>query len=481
MKPNPANDPNYIFNLADKMESNPKLRAAIHALFRKGDLSFLLHDTQLKIRNMIMNSDKPEYFIECSRQLGKSFVVIVIALETAIKNQKKPVRVFAHTEAQVSDIVEDNLRVIQSLSPKGFIQRKKSDKRWQIGKAGEIRIGPLAQAHVDGKRGGNAILAILEEGGFTPSEEYVSAIGSVINPQLLRSQGKLIHVSSTSKDPDHYLHTEVSPKCERLGTKASYTIYDNPQLTPTQIETAKERCPTEDDWKREYLNTVVRDKISTVIPEFEKDEHVKEMEPPSHTYWQTVIDFGGTLDKHGLLLTYYDFERAKLCVYDERFYSKNTPTGDIVEGALDMESYIDQKSHWIGGHPRRVSDCPGQILIDLRNDYKFNARTPEKAKGSWEAGITGLRLAFQRGDVEIHPRCKDLIAQLQYGRYTKNRKDFLRTESMGHLDLLSALIYGLRHKCTINPFPKHLGKHRHIHHLADKEQENTLIRIIRGT
>ncbi len=479
---NPANNPQFLFQLLDKMDSNPIYRSAIHEMFYKGNLSFLLHDTQIRIRDSIINSNEKEFCILCSRQLGKSFAVIIIALEFAAKNPGSIIRIFADTETQVIDIINDNLTVIEQLAPEGFIDRKKSDKRWFIGgpktsknqKLSQIRIGPLARAHVDGKRGGNAQLIILEEGGFVHSDDYKSAIGSVIGPQLLRSNGKLLHVTTPSEDPDHYIHSVVASKCSIKNTLSKYTIYDNPQLSLAQIEEAKKRCVSEEQWRREYICETIREKSSTVIPEFE-DRHIVKLEVPSHAHWVTSIDFGGTLDKHGVILAYYDFYRAKFCVFDEILFDRNTSTKVIREQTEKMEN----KVKWLTEYRRRITDAPGQILVDLRSDG-FSVWFPEKGQGSWEAGINIVRLGFSNDEIEIDEKCVNLISTLKYGRFTSNRKDFLRTDSLGHLDMLSALMYGYRHVDKSNPFPPNLGKTKYNHYISDKEDSGNIKKILTG-
>ena len=448
------------------MEDDPAIREAVWTSYYSGDLSFLLHDTQLEMKRMVAESTAGEILIFSSRQLGKSFFDICLAVEHCVKHHRPMVRIFAETLEQVNDIVADNISLIEQLAPPGFIQRRKSDKRWKVGN-GEIRLGPLAQAHIDGKRGGNATLIILEEGGFVPSDQYKAAIGSVIGPQLLRSGGKLVHVTTPSKDLQHYIHTTVLPRCEATGAVARYTIYDNPQITPEQIALAKSRCTSDEEWLREYMAEIIRDERSTVIPEFYEDRHVKERVRPSHSHWLTAIDFGGTVDKHGVLLCYYDFEYAKFRVWDEILLDRNTSTKVIRERSIAMEA----QAQWLEGEPNRVSDSPGQVTVDLRVEGFF-VRPPKKGKGSWEADQNALRLAFSRDEIEIEPRCRWLIATLKYGQFTENRKDWQRTEELGHLDLLAALMYGYRARELTNPFPKHLGKSRLTHHFSHEEMQS---------
>lgn len=475
---NPANNPNYIYALIDKMESCETTREAAWRLMARGNFNFLLHDTQREIAKIIEASGN-ECLIFCSRQLGKSFFIIVYAISHILTfGRKTIVRVFSATENQVRDIVADNLDLITRLTPPGMITRKKSDNRWVVGRhGGEIRLGPLSAAHVDGKRGGNASLIILEEPGFVKSDELRSAVGSVINPQLLRSLGKLVHVTTPSADPAHYIHQVVLPRCEATGSIARFDIYSNPQLSPEQIQTAHERCTTEEEWEREYLVKIVRSEHSTVVPEF-SEAHVIELEPPAYAYWQTALDMGGVRDKHAGLLTYNDFDNDRLIIEDELFLPPNTATAEIVLRAKAMEL----RAKWIDDKPRRVSDSPGQILVDLRASG-FMVRAPEKEPGSWEAGINAVRGAFARGQIIINPRCVWLRKTLEYGQYNKTRTDFERTEELGHLDMLAALMYAWRHRVKANPYPLVPDQARRESHYIAKDTRDrgtALKRMIGG-
>lgn len=469
----------------DRIEQDEQLREAVWSAFQDGDLHFLFHDTQIdmaKVLDVLEEKGVKEALIFCSRQLGKSFFILVIAMihcSTMFGRRRPLVRIFCDTIKQIEDIVNDNMQVILPLAPPGWIKRTKSDNRWKVG-LGEIRLCPTAAAHVHGKRGGNATLIIMEEGCVTPSDEYRRAIGGVINPQLLRSRGSLIHVTTPSEDIAHYIHAQVLPKARVFGAYAHHTIYDNTQLIDEQVIEAFERCTDVEEWDREYLVKIVKSSTMTVIPEFDADQHVRKLVPPPFAYWQPSLDFGGTVDKHGLVNTYWDFERAKLCVYGERLLDQNTSTSKIRDACLAMEEeaaeFLKKKYNrplWHSGDPRRVSDCPGQILVDLA-DMGFAVRTPDKEEGSWEAGINSLRVGFASGQIEIDPRCVWLIATLDTGLYTKNRKDFQRNDDLGHLDLLAALIYAWRHRVTENPWPMHLGKNRVDHHISDAESENAL-------
>lgn len=409
-----------------------------HYLWRRGELSWKLHNTQKIIHDKVAASPSDEVLILSSRQLGKSWWVLCYALEWCIKNPGSIVRVLAATLKQIQDIVNDNLVHIIADAPEGMIHRHKSSYRWDIGSS-SLRLGPLERAYVDYNRGGNASLIICEEGGFVKSEDYEYAVKSVIGPQLLRTSGKLIHVTTPSQDPLHFIHTETKAKTELSDSCFSYTIYDNPQLTAEQIEKAKILCGGEDTaaWKREYLAQIVRDPSTVIVPTFD-DKHVVANKLPTFSNYYLSIDWGGVRDKTVGLFYTYDFLRNKVMFIDEITAPPNTPTDAIVKSVLSMESaYLTEDS--IKG---RWADVPGQLQIDLHNTHKFSVRLP--TKDDWQAGINNMQIMFARDEVEVHPRCKFLIQSLKSGQYNQNRTDFARSDVLGHCDALAACMYALR-------------------------------------
>jgi hypothetical protein len=58
----------------------------------------------------------------------------------------------------------------------------------------------------------------------------------------------------------------------------------------------------------------------------------------------------------------------------------------------------------------------------------------------------------------IHPRCKNLLTQLQYGTWDKNHTKFSRSSTGNHWDLLAALVYFVKHvDRRTNPYPVDYG------------------------
>lgn len=424
-------------------------------LWRRGELSWKLDSLQRSVRSHIGNTKSDRFCILSSRQIGKSYLATVLALEHCLHHPGSIVRILAATLKQVGDIVQDNLAPIALDSPHGLIERHKSDYRWTVGKS-SLRLASLERSHVDNARGGNASLVIFEEGGFVSSDDYRYAVESVIGPQLLRSGGAEIHISSPSKDEYHYLHETVAERCRLSDSLYVYTVYDSPSITEEQIHKAAERCGGfhTDAWKCEYLAQIIRSKTYAVIPEFDEALHVGDFNLPEFYNPFVSMDMGGSKDKTHISLGVWDFERARLLIWDEALFDANTATKSIVDTSYGLEGQLRWPDDSDGNEsPIRWADVPGQIQVDLTHQFKFYVRIPPK--DDLQAQINSLRLGFSQGKVLIHPRCKALIGCLKTARYNNKRTDFERTEAYGHCDPLMSLVYGYRTADRLtNPVPK---------------------------
>ncbi len=430
---NPANDPMFLGKVIEEMEEDDSLREYVHQSFIEGDLSWLLHDGQRKIQEII-SLNLLEYLVLCSRQLGKSFNILAFAIEHCAKlhkNRKPLVRIFCETQRQVTDIVNDNMMIFQELAPPGWIKRTKSDYRWQIG-LGEIRVGMLASAHVHGKRGGNATLIVTEEGCFVNSEVFKNAVQNVLSPQLLRSEGKLIHVTTVSEDNHHYIQSVVKPKCEKAGSFIHLTIYDNPQLEDEQIIRAYELIDdgTDEGWQREYLCEIIRS-ASLMAVSFDENIHTANLE---HKKWYKYLvcgDFGGVRDLYCFHLIAFDHDNSKVVALAEKDFSTRTPTPEIVESLREWDEYTTT----------RVVDCPSQTQIDLAA-LGYTVMTPIKDK--FEDTLKFIRTEFHQEHVIIDKSCKLLITTANTQKLNKQKNDWERNEATGHADALMSIVYGLR-------------------------------------
>lgn len=428
--------------------------------WRQGDLSWQLDSLQLSMRNKIHELGAYLALILASRQLGKSYLAVIMALEWCMRNHRKIARIVAPTLKQAQDIVNDNLTPIVMGAPDGLVRRIKSEYRWVVGTC-ELRLGALERQYVDGNRGGNASLIIYEECGFVKADDFNYGVNSVLGPQLLRTGGIELYISSPSEDPEHPLHTIVLPRCAEIGTAFRYTVYDSPSLTPALIQKAMDRCGGEqtDAWQREYLAKIIRPKSLVVIPSYDEIVHVQAFPLPTYARWQVTIDWGGVRDMTVALLHCYDPFADTDLIWDEREWPSNTPTSEIVRGIREMAEGFEV-SGW-------YADIPGQLQVDLASAYGLVVCLPPKE--DWRSAVVAMSVRFSLRKILIHPRCLFLRRSCRGGIFNKSRTDFERKEGYGHMDALAALMYAIR-VADRTPFVSDLPALADHHFLPAREQ-----------
>lgn len=418
-------------------------------MWRRGYLRWKLWPQQEPIYDGVRSlpRDIQHAVILCARQFGKSYLGTLLAVEDCLRTPGVSVLVVGPTKDQTTDIVHQSIRALADGAPDGLVRRAKSDSRWHIGSS-ELVVGGFELNNAARKRGRSLIKIYIEEVVDSDPDQYVDAMRSDLGPALTHApDAKMIFLTTLPKLTDHPFILETIPQAKLENAFYSYTIDDNKQLTEQQYDACVKRCGGRHtvEFRREYLNEIVRDASSMIVPDFDKDRHVKRVERPEYGRYQVVIDVGGVRDKTVALLCCYDFRRAKLLVVGERVFDANTPTDTWVRGVLELERGMEQP-------PIRWADCPGQLQIDLNTAHKYQVRLP--LKDDWEAGINAMQLEFTWDRIEIDESCRLLIASLESGQYNKNRTDFARTSALGHCDALAALMYSCRMIDKTNPYPR---------------------------
>lgn len=428
---------------------------ALAALWEAGLLDWMLHDSQKLIHRQItaLPIGVKEAIILCCRRFGKSFYGCIRGLELGIRaDRRKVIRIIGPDIKQTLMIVEHNMaKICEPLNRLGLsslVQQVKSENMYLVGKHSGIFIGGF-DSQKDSLRGGEANEILIEETGSANPDQYNYQMKSILKPQLLKTRGRMIHLTTLPRATDHPFIVEAIPEAKLNDAFYSFTLYEDPLATPEIIADAIKDSGgvNSGTFRREYLNEIVREDSMMIVPDFNKDIHVIHIVIPSRAKYQTVIDFGGVRDKTVALLQFYDFKRAKLCIKAERTFDANTPTASIVDGVYDMERLIPE-----GSSHRRWADCPGQTQVDLSDAHAFAVSVP--LKDDWQAGVNAMQLRFTWNEIEVDPSCKLLIASLESGQYNKQRTDFGRTKALGHCDALAALMYGNRMADQVNPYDR---------------------------
>jgi hypothetical protein len=284
-------------------------------------------------------------------------------------------------------------------------------------------------------RGLDLFNVYLEESGLAPSDfdEYNYLLYSVIFPTLMHSRGKIIHLTTPPRILGHPLVIETLRKCKLNDSFYSFDIEKNPLLSPEEIEQEIETLGGRNSItvRRELYCEIIRDEAITVVTTFDKDRHIADINPSHELAWCVGGDLGYTNDLSAFLLAGYDHNLGKVIVCDEKVFSPQTPSLEIVRSLKE----------WLIKQPTVVADIQGNTRIDMS---ALGLQTIEPVKDKFESTVTFIRNAFYQDQLLINPRCKLLIETCENGMFNKQKTDFERSSTLGHLDTLMALVYLLR-------------------------------------
>lgn len=443
--------------------------------WRRGILTYKLHAGQRVIYDRMASlprNVRQACFI-CGRRFGKSYLTVVLAIEACLRRPGTRILVCAPFIKQATEISGPLMAKVTADAPDGILKQHRSSNRWNFANGSTLILSGLDLVS-ERIRGQEFDGIFLEESGSAAPEQFLYTLNFVLLPTLLKSGGRIIHVTTYSRLEDHPLHTSIVPKVDEQGALFLFPTTESPLYSKQALD---EMCaevggPDSLAWRLEFLCQQVRDSSLVAVPEFDGSQVVPFELPERRNFW-IAGDWGGVRDRTAFLLMTYDFARAKTLVVDERAFDNQTPTSEVVQAVRAMEE------HW--GLPQTVSrwvDAPGQLRVDLAREFDFSVMLPRK--DDFEAGLNLVRMNLAK--TEIHPRCEFLIRTLRYARLNRARTDFERTEGLGHADALAALVYGIRHTNRDNPYPAHFGLHSETHYLrpASSEADSNAIALQRA-
>lgn len=430
----------------------PTKKKAKEMLWKMGNLQWKYDNTQIELRNFVLNNDNSQVFVfECSRRLGKSRTMLTLAIEECLKTPNYKVNYVAPTAAMLKnflfpmaeEILEDCPSAIRPL-----ISLNQSTIKFKNGS--EIKLSGTDNKRADKLRGRASNLCVVDEAGFCDDLGYV--VDSILLPTTLTTSGKIVLISTPPASMDHPF-IEYVKKAKFFKRHILKTIYDNPRLTPEQIKNAADAAGGVDSnqFRREYLCEHLADVTNVVVPEFTKEkqkEIVREALYPSVFDAYVAMDVGGT-DFTGILFALYDFQNAKIYIVDELLL-KGAVTSDEI--ALKIKNKERDRFNYQPPY-LRVSDNNNVILLNDLN-IKHGMNFVPTSKDEKLAALNNMRLMLKDNMIIIHPRCEALIFQLANATWKGTSKTFNRTKDHGHYDLLDSLSIMCRNiHLTRNPSP----------------------------
>jgi len=457
--------------LALRATLTPRQIQCLRASWRLGQLRWLLKAQQDAIYESVWTwITDPECLTGClniSRQFGKTFALLLIAVELCIRKPGAQVRFAAPTGLEMRKRTLPIMRTILRTCPPDWRPRwNGQDKCYTWPNGSQLHIAGVNNDHADDLRGAACDLAIIDEGGFC--DEFMYLVNSILLPQTLTTRGTLIASSTPPRTLAHEYH-KFAKRCMQDGHYLHRDIYAS-DLDEKQIALYAETCGGFDSttFKREHLAMFVVDETLAIIPDWSPTfVRAHDAESPARQFWHnySAMDIGESRqDWTAVLFGHYNFLEARLYIEDE-LIDRKLPRMTTVELAQEVREI--ERRLW--GSPRadapppqpykRIADNNApELLVDLAiHGVPFHPTS----KDELYAMVNNVRVWVKRGRIAVHPRCKNLLACLQLGIWKDEDhigREFDRNDECGHLDALAALIYLVRGVNThTNPVPDNWG------------------------
>lgn len=434
-------------------------------LWEKGILTWKLHGTfdkpgQLKIEEAFECATGKLFVVDSSRQLGKSTWAAKTCIEVALKKKGARIRYATAFLTDLEQFIIPAFDMVLEDCPAHLrpIWRAQKSEWYFPSSKSKIRLVGLDRKP-NGLRGNRLDLVVLDEAG------YITRLGYIYRNVLIPAtthvrDAKIIMLSTQPESPDHDF-IKFCDKAEKNKSYVSLTIFDNPLLSLSQINEIADECGGYDStaFRREYLCERIVESERAIVPEFKPKLHALiSPQCPAWKFWHRMESLdSGVVDMTACLFGYYDFARAK-AVIEHEFAIKGheVTTPRIAELVREKERELGYVSKY--NVYRRIADNNNLILIqDLGLEYQLHFAPTNKDE--LHAMVNKVRVWFRSDRIEIHPRCERLISGLRAGIWDKQRKQFARSETHGHFDLIAALVYFIRnipeHE---NPVPAYFGR-----------------------
>jgi terminase large subunit-like protein len=469
------------------------IKEARYRLWSQGILYWKLDPTQRKLYDFFHGNKDKTNVINASRRLGKSFFLIILALEQCIKHPKSIVKYIQPTKDMIRENLNPDFEIMLEDCP--------LELRPKFMTAGNVWVFPngsrITLAGTDGKnynklRGSNADLCLVDEAGFCDDLKHI--INSILIPTTLITKGRIVLSSTTPPDPDHEFVAQME-NAAKNGTLIRKTILDavedsknevNPRINENIVADIIKSMPNgidSQEFRTEFLCELIFNSTDAVVPEFTKqaqEEIIVEWPRPMFYDRYVAMDVGFA-DLTFLIFGFYDYDNAVLAIEDEIILQgklHEVGARNINEKVRAMEAKL-WKNRVTGEQAEphiRVSDNNLILLQDLLIEHGLHFMPTEKHNK--EQYINKMRDWIREGRLRIHPRCINLISHLKTVAWDKQRKDFKKHPDGHHYDGVAALMYLVRNiDENKNPYPAgykyaKLGKSSEVFVHAGMEQSS---------
>lgn len=457
--------------------SSDDVRAAVEReLWLRGDLSFLLLPGAQRVAYDAVHSweagnaeDAGPVVLHLHRGASKTWLLVLLAIERCLRYPGQVVRLGAPSLKQCEDVLEPAFRHFFSKCP-ADLRPEWEDRsyvfkspRWEDPNARSRLCVFGCREGADSQRGLRSNMVCLDEVRDIDDCEYV--VTSVIGPQFVKQTRPLCVLTSTSPGTTGHPFWTFVDDAQRAGRYVHIGVDDNPDFSPADRRMLTSLCKGTDTpaWRREALCLRVADESLLVMPSFSKNKATIVVDSPQPDAFFTFESLDmGFVDLAHCIFAHINFEKLKLVVEDE-VCGSSIGTQELIKAIKDKEKKLWGKS-LLWSKTQRIADCTPRERADLAHGgLYFSPARPN----NWEQHRTlaMLESLFYQGSVEIHPRCRHLIYQLENATRNASGSDVKRERlpefadpnavRMGHADGMFALGYlaeKTRFQMTASPY-----------------------------
>lgn len=412
-------------------DSQDRKIAARTALFRKGVIAaWYLKPYQYDLYNLISRTIRDIIVPNITRRFGKSSVCVCYSIEQAIR-KKQNIRYATAFLTDLENFIEPIFENIMEDIPERFRPRWAPGKKtWVFQNGSKIKLVGIDK-NPNGIRGNAIDILIIDEAAFVQKLEYLYK--SIIVPATARRKFKLVFPSTPPESPEHFWAKELIPKAISRNTYIELTMDHVDDISKDEKQRLFDEVGGKDSItaRREFFCKIIADESRAIAPNFNPERHIgHHLTDDRYIKWIYVGDTGGLLDKTVILKVGYCHELKKVVIAEELAFDSNVTTPRIVQAFIQ----------W-AGTSNLTMDAPGQTKVDMA-ELGLNIGTP--IKDEFTSSIRYLNSELYNNQFLIAENCKLLITTLKAGLLTVNKKDYTRTEELGHCDAAAALIYALR-------------------------------------
>lgn len=444
---NSSSSPKVKLNLGQTLAAKSKIQElAVKQLWRTGDFQKLILDTnQLSVLEEVARhraSGSVKSFILASRRIGKSVLLCAAAVKECLDKPGTRVLYLSKTTDNLREILDMSMSVVLETAPEDIRPTyKERYLKYVFNNGSEIRFKGLDKAGGDAVRGVKAKLIIFDEACFMSNLHNL--VRNIAMPMVVAESGYMLFGSSAPDTPGHE-SVGVIQECEEAGVLIKRDIYSCPRWTKRQIELFEQEAGGKDSttFRREYLVHLISEADRAVLPAATEDKMKTLIVEPAPLNYKpdryVALDIGFR-DLTVALFAYWDYPNGKVVIEDELVLKENSATTDnIARGIAEKELQL-----WDGVRPyKRVCDTDPRLIADLRRLSGIDFVATKK--DNLNAQVNHANLMILNNQVQIHPRCRVLIAHMKYALWNKQFTEFQRTSSLGHCDAVAAFVYLIR-------------------------------------